>query len=96
MEEYLTITIQIAERDYTVRVNREDEQVFRQASLLIKNAIQGYATKKSYRDKQDLLSMVLLQYVISYLNESNKSKSFDEQTLNKISEINDYLSSHVE
>lgn len=91
MDEFLNITLQIAERSYTVRIKREDEDIFRKASSMIKQDIQKYATTKSYRDKQDLLSMTLLTYVISHIRNVEKEKAYDENTTNKLNEINDFL-----
>lgn len=95
MEDFLNITIQIAERDFSVRIKREDEEIFRAASMLIKKDMQQYATTKSYRDKQDLLSMTLLTYVISYLKNEQKEKAYDDNTITKINEIDSFLSKEL-
>ena len=62
------ISVIIAERPYRLTVSSEgEEEVFRKAAALVDNKMQKYATNYAFRDKQDLLAMVNLQFAVEYL-----------------------------
>ena len=75
MEETKTITLRIVQRNYTVRVRKDEEDLFLRASNTIKESLQFYAQKTSHRDKQDLMAMVLLQAFVSNIKQDEKTKS---------------------
>ncbi|MBQ4420663.1 MAG: cell division protein ZapA [Bacteroidales bacterium] len=75
MEETKTITLRIVQRNYTVRVRKDEEDLFLRASNSIKESLQFYAQKTSHRDKQDLMAMVLLQAFVSNIKQDEKTKS---------------------
>ncbi len=62
------ISVVIAERPYRLTVNSEgEEEVFRKAASLVDEKMQKYASNYAFRDKQDLLAMVNLQFAVEYL-----------------------------
>jgi cell division protein ZapA (FtsZ GTPase activity inhibitor) len=61
MEE-LTITVNIAERPYRLKIKREEEEVIRKAVKEIEQRIKEYSEHFAFNDKQDLMAMVLLHY----------------------------------
>ncbi len=62
------ISVIIAERQYRLTVSsEEEEEVFRRAAKLVENKMQKYANSYAFRDKQDLLAMVNLQFSVEYL-----------------------------
>lgn len=75
MEETKTITLRIVQRNYTVRVRKDEEDLFLRASNSIKESLQFYAQKTSHRDKQDLMAMVLLQAFVSNIKQDEKTKN---------------------
>ena len=70
----------IADRPYKLVVEKEYEEVFRRSAKLIDKKIKEYSSNYAFKDKQDLLAMVALDYTTSYL-----------QTERKTSETDDYL-----
>jgi cell division protein ZapA (FtsZ GTPase activity inhibitor) len=59
------ISVIIADRPYRLRIgSEEEEQVLRQAGELINSKMHEYASNFAFRDKQDLLAMVALQYAV--------------------------------
>ena len=66
MEE-LSISLPIAERSYRLAIDKEHEELFRNAAKLIDKRIKDYSGSYAYKDKQDLLAMVALEYVTGYL-----------------------------
>jgi cell division protein ZapA len=61
MEE-LTITVNIADRPYRLKIKREEEEIIRKAVKEIELRIKEYSEHFAFNDKQDLMSMVLLHY----------------------------------
>jgi len=61
MEE-LTITVNIADRPYRLKIKREEEEIIRKAVREIDARIKEYSEHFSFNDKQDLVAMVLLHY----------------------------------
>ncbi len=66
------ISVIIAERPYRLTINSEaEEEVFRKAAKLVDDKMQDYARNYAFRDKQDLLAMVNLQFAVEYLRLNN-------------------------
>lgn len=66
------ISVIIADRPYRVSVNsEEEEQRFREAGKLIKEKMAEYAKAYSFRDSQDVLAILALQFAVESLNLSN-------------------------
>lgn len=63
MQERIKINILIANRRYPMTILREEEPAVRRAAKDIGIAIKEIELKYAIRDKQDALSMCLLQYV---------------------------------
>jgi cell division protein ZapA len=87
----LSISITIANRPYKLVVEKEQEEAFRNAAKLIDKRINEYSSSYAYKDKQDLLAMIALEYTVSFLqNEQNVNES--ELRLNdKLSGIDNAL-----
>ncbi len=84
MKEQL-ISVIIAERPYRLSVkSEEEEQVFREAGRLIKEKMTEYGSTYAFRDKQDLLAMVTLQFAVdslSVLKKAEKQTQLNEKLL---------------
>ena len=91
MTEDILISVDIAGRIYKVRVKRDEEEVFRNAVETVKTNIKEYANIYAYKDKQDLLAMVLLQYVPSYMKIKDDNLFCNKQLIEKLEEINSIL-----
>lgn len=63
----LSISLPIADRSYRLAIDKENEELFRKAAKLIDNRIKDYSGSYAYKDKQDLLAMVALEYATGYL-----------------------------
>ncbi len=90
----LTIKIEILQRPYKVRVQKEDEEIFRLAGQTIEQSVQKYATKDIFStDKQDLLAMTLLETMVTALRNERKIKHIAEleQIQDKLISIEDYI-----
>jgi cell division protein ZapA len=63
----LSISLPIADRSYRLAIEKDHEELFRKAAKLIDKRIKDYSGSYAYKDKQDLLAMVALEYVTGYL-----------------------------
>ena len=92
MEETKTITLRIVQRNYTVKVRKDEEDLFLRASNSIKESLQFYAQKTTHRDKQDLMAMVLLQAFVSNLKQDEKTKNLSsDEDIQKAKELDELL-----
>jgi cell division protein ZapA len=91
MSDNLMISVEIADRIYKVTVKRDEEEIFRKAVETVKLDIKEYAKKFAYKDNQDLLAMVLLQYVTSFMKTQEDSFFNDKTLVAKLKEIDSIL-----
>ena len=68
MEEQLSIKVQIAERFYPLKINRQDEEKIRKAARLINDKVLQYKQRYTDKDAQDFIAMAALQFVINLLD----------------------------
>lgn len=78
--EMVCINVELAQRTYKVNVRESEKTVFEDASKMIDETIKGYEAKYAYKDKQDLLAMVLLQYVTAFIKQ-NRTLNDNNRTL---------------
>jgi cell division protein ZapA len=93
MEE-ITININIADRPYRLTIDRADEEIVRKAAQTINDQMRDYARHFAYKDKQDLLSMVAIQYAISSLKNESELAFRDHHLTDKLKAIDELLSTH--
>jgi Cell division protein ZapA. len=78
MEEKLSIRVNIADRYYPLKIEREDEERIRKAAKLINDKVFQYKTRYADKDIQDFMAMAALQFVIRLIEMEEKT---DESTL---------------
>ena len=72
MDERLSIKVNVADRYYPLKVEREDEERIRKAARMINEKVQQYKLRYTDKDVQDFLAMAALQYVIKLTEEEEK------------------------
>jgi cell division protein ZapA (FtsZ GTPase activity inhibitor) len=77
MEEKLSIRVNIADRYYPLKIEREDEEKIRKAAKMINDKVFQYKTKYADKDIQDFLAMAALQFVIRLTEMEDKSEGSD-------------------
>jgi len=86
------ITVNIADRDYRLNINRGEEEIIREVVKRINNNLRKYAENFEFKDKQDLLAMVVLEQAIKS-TELEKQLGFQQNQLSgKLEEIDRVLS----
>jgi cell division protein ZapA (FtsZ GTPase activity inhibitor) len=92
----LTISLAIADRTYKLVIEKEHEELFRKAVRLVEKRMKEYSSSYAYKDKQDLLAMVALEYVSVYLGNENGKDSEKSGMIDKLIEIDALLNQHLE
>ena len=87
----LSISVPIAERSYRLAIDKEHEELFRKAAKLIDKRIRDYSTSYAYKDKQDLLAMVALEYATGYLKNDRLLSENEKQWQTKLVSIDQAL-----
>ncbi len=94
MEE-ISITVRIADRQYKLMIEKREEEIFRKATKLLADKLTEYAQNYAFKDKQDLLALVALQYTTSSLKFEEQASSKDNELIVKLSEIDHVLNENI-
>ncbi len=94
MEE-LTISLLICDRNYRLSVAREHEELFRKAVKMIDHRVHEYSTSYAYKDRQDLLAMVALEFTTRCLQQEHLVSGREEYLDSKLSEIDKTLDTYL-
>jgi cell division protein ZapA len=87
----LSIKIRIADRDYPMKVVREEEERVRAAGKLINEKLKSYREQYGLEDKQDLLAMVAFDSMLTKLTQDEKNQGVDDGIVEKVSHLNNLL-----
>lgn len=78
-DEKVKITIQVAQRPMTIVIKQEWEHYFREAEKVINDSFLEFAKKWTYKDQQDLMSKVLVDFVVKWLADEERLKEYEEE-----------------
>ena len=92
----LTISVTIADRPYRIRIKKEEEERIRKAAKLINERIKQYSENYAFKDRQDLIAMVSLEFANSSLLYEGKVNNNDQQFVEKLTEIDNILSDYID
>ena len=73
MDEKLSIRVNVADRYYPLKIDRNQEEVIRKAAKMINEKVLQYKQRYKDKDTQDFLAMASLQYVIKVIESENKA-----------------------
>ena len=91
----LAISLNIADRPYRLVVEKDHEDLFRKATRLIEKRIKEYSTNYAYKDKQDLVAMVALEYATSFLQDEELLRQKESQWKAKLVEVDQVLAEYL-
>jgi cell division protein ZapA (FtsZ GTPase activity inhibitor) len=94
MDDKLSIRINIADRYYPLKIERNDEEKIRNAARLINEKVLQYKQKYIDKDAQDFLAMAALQYVIKVLDLEDRNDI--SPMIEEIQQLNSELDSILE
>ena len=93
MDEKLSIKVNLAERYYPLKIEKDDEEKIRRAARLINEKVLQYKQKYADKDTQDFLAMAALQFVIRLIEMEDKQET--TSLITKLQKLNDELEDFV-
>jgi cell division protein ZapA (FtsZ GTPase activity inhibitor) len=94
MDDKLSIHIKIAEREYPLKIERNDEEKIRKAAKTINDRIYQYKQKYANKDIQDLLAMAALQLATKVIE--GEMKSVDSSLSDELRDLNEGLVEYIQ
>lgn len=92
MSGLVKITVTLANRKYTLSVEKEDEMVIRNATESINSRIKDLNMQYPGKDMLDILAMILLNTSAALAKKENTGHSENQEELfSRLSEINQLL-----
>lgn len=88
----ISVKVQIADRKYPLVAKVFEEEYLRKAAKLINEKLLGYSKSFSFKDRQDLLAMVCLEFATDALTITNTLESTDTELIQKIKDLEESLS----
>jgi len=89
------ISLNVADRPYRLVVEKDHEELFRKAARLVEKRMKDYSMNYAYKDKQDLLAMVALEYATSFLQDEELLKQQEGQWKTKLKEVDRVLAEYL-
>jgi cell division protein ZapA len=93
--EDLSIKIKIADREYPMKVKRDDEERVRMASRLINEKLKSYREQFGIDDKQDLLAMVAFDSLVEKMASEETHSVVDQAVYEKVNHLNHLVSQSI-
>jgi len=93
MDDKLSIRVNVADRYYPLKVERENEEKIRKAARMINEKVLQYKQRYADKDVQDFLAMAALQFVTRIIEMEDKTDiSPLEQKMQELNEeLEEYL-----
>jgi len=91
----ISIKINIADRVYPLKINSEDEENVMKAAKLVNDRIKEFQENYAVRDKQDLLSMCILQVATEHLNLEKNHQALNFDLSDQIEKLDKRLSDYL-
>ncbi len=88
----LSIKIKIADREYPMKVEPEEEERIRKAGKIVNEKIKLFKSQFGIDDKQDLLAMVAFDALVERLKTEGSSSNDDNLLQEKLAGLNNLIS----
>ena len=90
--EKLSIRLKIADREYPMKVDPEEEEKVRSAGRMINERLKSYREQFGIDDKQDLLAMVAFDSFVEKLKTEKELEYTDNSVQEKVDQLNQLIS----
>ena len=90
----VTVSLNIAGRNYPLKVNKEDVPKLNEAEKMINAKIDLYEKSFSIKDKQDLLAMCIINFATEVLNKQSAILEFENSAL-QLKDTEQYLNTYL-
>lgn len=94
MDDKLSIKVNVADRSYPLKIERDDEEKIRRAAKLINDKVLQYKQHYTDKDMQDFLAMAALQFVIKLIESGGRQDN--NEVFDEMSELNEWLGVYLE
>jgi cell division protein ZapA len=91
----LSIKIKIADREYPMKVKRNEEERVRAAGKLINEKLKSYREQFGLDDKQDLLAMTAFDSIVEKMAAEESDNGVDQNVVDKINHLNQLVSQAI-
>lgn len=81
------IKLAVAQRFVEVVINKEWEYYYREAEKIINETFLKFAKQWAYTDHQDLLSKILVDFVVKWIENEERLNDYDEDLIPKMQEL---------
>ncbi|MEG2070903.1 MAG: hypothetical protein RR034_05970 [Bacteroidales bacterium] len=86
-DDRIKIKIEVAQRFVEVLIQREWETYYREAEKIINESFLNFAKKWNYTDHQDLLSKILVDFVVKWIENEERLQEYEENLIPKMQEL---------
>ena len=93
MDDKLSIKVNVADRYYPLKVERENEERIRKAARMINEKVLQYKQRYQDKDAQDFLAMAALQFVTRLIEFEEKNDPLPLEQ--KLQDLNDELDEYL-
>jgi cell division protein ZapA len=94
MDDKLSIRVNVADRYYPLKIEKDDEEKIRRAAKMINDKVLMYKQRYVDKDIQDFLAMAALQFVIKLIEEEERGSDDDLPKI--LEELNQKLESALQ
>lgn len=95
MSDSVSIKVNIAGKEYPLKVSSAEEQDVKAVELEIKDKLKMLQADYGVKDKQDLLAMSLLQYMMANKKTNTDSEVVSSSLHDKIKILEEYVSDYL-
>lgn len=88
----LSVKIKIADREYPMKVEADDEAKIRAAGKQLNERMKAYRDQFNIDDKQDLLAMVAFDCLVDSMEPGNDLDGTDVGVMEKVTALNHLIS----
>jgi hypothetical protein len=80
----ITIKLTVDQRVFEIDINKEGEFYYREAERIINESFTQFAKRWTYNDHQDLLSKILIDFVVRWIENEERLNAFEEDLIPKM------------
>lgn len=83
----MTIKLVIAQRAIELVILKEWEEYYRKAEKMINESFFDFAKKWTYTDHQDILTKILINFVVQGIETEERLQAYEEDLMPKMEEL---------
>ena len=95
MSDSVSIKVNIAGKEYPLKINSSEEQEVMAVELEINEKLKALQTNYGVKDKQDLLAMFLFQYMMANKKNNTDSEAINDGLYTKLKDLDEYVSNYL-